>query len=409
MANDTTELTKPDEKALARQRQEDAMVDNLTKLLPQHLDQKRFIALALAMYRDPNLRDCTNQSKMLALADCAKLGLIPDRNLGHVWLVPFNNKFLDPTDKKWKSRKEVTLIPGYQGYIELARRSGLVTNVHTWLVREGDGFQYWIDENGPHLRHDPCADSDAEITDVYCIAKLKDGTPQIEKMTMAQVLKVKAESKAGDKGPWKDWFEEMVRKTCVRRARKYWPQSAELAQLGAFDDYADGIVERKHVDNVAVGGLASAPEGRVNLSASVPDPEPTPLETKPEDQTDGNNKKPDTQKKKTKTKTTKKEAVEEPTEPPQEEQQQSDIPVDAKGRLQWLTKQAMGSCDFDDETVAQPVVTRWVMAASIAPSQLNQDSIFNNTKAMTEKVDWQPLFDKYIEEGVKADKAKKDG
>lgn len=413
MTTETKELTKAEEQALARQGQEDAMVESLTKLLPQHIDTKRFIALALAVYRDPNLRECTNQSKMLALADCAKLGLIPDRNLGHVWLVPFRNRFQD-TDGSWKTRLEVTLIPGYQGYIELARRSRMVTAVHTGLVRADDDFTWWIDEDGPHLRHTPLSADDAEIIKVYCIAKLTSGEPQLEVMTMAQVNKMRACSKAKT-GPWVDWDEEMIRKSSVRRARKYWPQSAELAQLGALDDFADGIVSRSQVDNMpASSGLAAAPTGRLNLSAPAPDPEPEPLEETPtgstteEPKNEKTNKKPASTKKPKKTEAKTKANKEAQLNDQAEETVGglADIPMGAVERQTWLARRAMESTGFDDEPAAMQVVRRWLMANSIAPSQLDQNAVFNPTKDKMATIDWKALFDEFVAEAIKASKLK---
>lgn len=415
MTTESKEKTRTEEQAIVRQQQEDNMIESLTKLLPQHIDVKRFIALSLAVYRDPNLRDCTNQSKMLALADCAKLGLIPDRNLGHVWLVPFRNRFEDPPgSKKWKSRLEVTLIPGYQGYIELARRSGQITTVHTGLVRGDDPFTHWIDEDGPHIRHTPINDDDTKITHAYCIAKLRNGSPQIEVMTIAQVMKVKNESAAGDKGPWKQWFDEMVRKTVVRRARKYWPQSAELANLGALDDYADGFVGRDQVDNnTQSAGLAAAPTGRLNLSDPAADPEPTIIEESPTPTSDNEAKGDAKTKTKTPPKQSKKTKAQEKPVSEQRENTESQMepedpaPVTAKKRQEWLAQRALDSVSVGDLTIATTVVRRWMMVNSITPSSLDIDSVFESTKKLMTGIDWQPIFDEHIEEQLQKSKAGK--
>lgn len=292
-----------------RDRQKKA-VAAMIEFLPSAIDVDRFGAFALAVMRDPNLKDCTEESKMLALADCAKLGLYPDRNLGHVWLVPFKRRV--PIKKpgarrpEWVPVNEVKLIPGYQGYIELARRSGKIVDVVTkivyaqddweppyykdgrlrwhfkparpdssagagrWcLIPEGDPmygryvFKTWSEIQTIIAENKAAKDrAKAEneynppqtiITDldtgrgapiaVWCYAPLKDSImAEPEVMTIDDVLRTWGRSKARYSGPWVDFHVPMMRKSVIRRARKYWPLSTELAALGELDDRLDGII-----------------------------------------------------------------------------------------------------------------------------------------------------------------------
>lgn len=422
MPNDTKTLAAPtaaEKIAADRAKMEQTMTDSLVKLLPRQVDSARFTAFALAIMRSPDLRDCTDKSKLLALSDCAKMGLFPDRNLGHVYLIPFNNKYVVNGKTEW--RKEVTVIAGYQGMIELARRSGFITTIHTGLVCAGDEFTYWTDEEGPHLRHVPTDDpDDTKIEKVYCVATLAAGGRQIEVMTIGQVEKIRERSKAKDAGPWRTDYPMMVRKTVVRRARKYWPQSPELARLGALDDVADGMYERKHVDNIAAGALASAPTGRLNTKPG-PEPEPhppvdgqwsgerqpasvsanepatttRPAATKPET-------KPDAKTEETKTSDPPKEEtapVTQTTEEPKDA-----IPLTADGRMQFLARVAMTSAGWDDEPMAASIMRRWVMTNSIAPTQLNKDAIFNPARVQVAKIDWKPAFEEWADAAAAAAK-----
>lgn len=233
-------------KPLSERERQELSVAKMLELLPGNLDSDRFKAFALAVLRDPNLAGCTEQSKLLALADCAKLGLYPDRNLGHVWLVPFNKSI--KVGNQWRKEKQVTLIPGYQGYIELARRSGAVKSVHTGVVYQKDldqnRFRSWTDDSGRHIHHEPAPfeEDRGKVVGVYCVATLTDGRPQIEVMSWAEVQAIKNRSKSKDDGPWVTDELQMARKTVLRRARKYWPQSPELALLGNYDDEQDGLV-----------------------------------------------------------------------------------------------------------------------------------------------------------------------
>lgn len=228
----TTELTAPngEAKRLTKRQEQGVAVEALLQLLPASIDEERFKAFALAVMRDPNLKDCDEQSKLIALSDCAKLGLYPDRHRGHVWLVPYG--------------KKVTVIPGYQGYIELARRSGVVKTVHTDLVYASDVFRVWTDETGRHIIHepDPFDENRGHPIGGYCVATLHDSPAQIETMSWKQIMDIKKRS-ASASGPWKTDEHEMARKSVVRRARKYWPQSDELLELAKYDNEVDGVID----------------------------------------------------------------------------------------------------------------------------------------------------------------------
>lgn len=66
-------------------------------------------------------------------------------------------------------------------------------------------------------------------------------------MTIEDIEKIRRTSKSGNKdgapiGIWKDWYEEMARKTVFRRAAKWLPQSSELIdRVFANDDSIDTI------------------------------------------------------------------------------------------------------------------------------------------------------------------------
>jgi recombinational DNA repair protein RecT len=55
-------------------------------------------------------------------------------------------------------------------------------------------------------------------------------------MSVDEVEKVRAASRAGGSGPWKDWWSEMAKKTVFRRASKWLKLSAEVADAFERDD-----------------------------------------------------------------------------------------------------------------------------------------------------------------------------
>jgi len=130
----------------------------------------------------------------------------------------------------------------YMGLIKIATDSGSVTRVNCQLVYERDFFEI---EHGTNQRlvHKPDVFGDrGELIGVYCLATLHDGSMMVETMSMDDVNRIRNRSKA-KKGPWATDFCEMARKTCVKRASKYWPKTERLAEairaLDAHEGYAD--------------------------------------------------------------------------------------------------------------------------------------------------------------------------
>ena len=72
----------------------------------------------------------------------------------------------------------------------------------------------------------------------YCIAKLPDGDVMTEVMSAEDIYKVRDTSKAWKKsgGPWKDWPDEMAKKTVMKRAAKSWPQTPNRQRLDTAVD-----------------------------------------------------------------------------------------------------------------------------------------------------------------------------
>ncbi len=97
--------------------------------------------------------------------------------------------------------------------------------------------------------HRPGENEDAPITHVYAVARLKDGGTQFEVMTVKQVEKVKAQSKASGNGPWVTHWEEMAKKTVIRRLFKYLPVSIEMQKAVVLDEKAESDIDQ---DNASV-------------------------------------------------------------------------------------------------------------------------------------------------------------
>ncbi len=221
-------------------------IPEIRRAVPRGIDPQRFARVALTTFQQvPALLDCTPASLMGAMMQAAAWGLELDPVLGMAYLVPY--------------RDRCQLIIGYQGLIELARRSGEVRNVIARAVHERDRFKYrfGLDEL---LEHEPFAGEDpGPLVYVYAIAYLansvevnRDGRALQGKvfdvMSVAEVEKIRDRSAAKNSGPWKTDYEAMGKKTVIRRLCKYLPKSVEMAQALSEDEKADRAEQALTID-----------------------------------------------------------------------------------------------------------------------------------------------------------------
>ncbi len=213
------------------------MGPELSRALPRHMTSDRMARVALTALRTTrDLALCTRESFAGCIMQAAQLGLEPNTPLGHLYLIPRKNNRLQA------SERECTMIIGYQGEIELARRSGLVSSIYAYSVHQGDSFEYELGLN-PNIRHKPTEDPEREdkpITHVYAVAAMKDSGERVfVVLTKAQVEKRRKRSAASGSGPWVTDYEAMCLKTAVRALWKWLPKSTEIARAEALDTAAD--------------------------------------------------------------------------------------------------------------------------------------------------------------------------
>lgn len=206
----------------------------LAAVLPKHLTIDRLLKVAMYCYEKvPKLQQCTMASVVTCIKQLAELGLEPGGALGLAYLVPFDDKKNNTTI--------CTLIIGYRGFIELARRSGRLEQIEAHVVHAGDDFEIEFGLE-PKLRHVPrlTPNRGAPVA-AYCVARLAGGQKHVEVMPWDLVQGIKARSKASSFGPWVTDEEEMARKTVVRRAAKYLPLSPELARAFEVEEEPEGV------------------------------------------------------------------------------------------------------------------------------------------------------------------------
>lgn len=197
----------------------DAFKERIMNALPKHLAPDRMVAVALTcINKTPKLAQCDQNSFFQAMLSLSQLGLEPDGRRAH--LIPYGD--------------QVQLIIDYKGLVELAMRSGQVSNIHADVVCENDVFEYDMGDIKVHKID--FKKERGEMYAAYSICTFKDGTRKCEVMSKSEIEKIRNRSRAGKAGPWVTDFNEMAKKTAFRRLSKWLPLSPELRDAFEKDD-----------------------------------------------------------------------------------------------------------------------------------------------------------------------------
>lgn len=233
------------------------MGGEISRALPRHMTPDRMGRIVLTALRTTkDLALCTRESFAGCVMQASQLGLEPNTPLGHLYLIPRRNKNLPP------NQRECTMVIGYQGFIELARRSGLVSSLYAYAVRQGDEFDYQLGLN-PNIHHRPAEDAEREnrpITHVYAVAAMRDSTERVfVVLTKPQIEARRARSDAArsNYSPWTTDYEAMALKSAVRALWKWLPKSTEIARAESIDAAAElGASQTQALDPTVTDVLA---------------------------------------------------------------------------------------------------------------------------------------------------------
>lgn len=265
----------------------DAKREGICKLIGKEREQifrSRFLAVAA---KTPDLLQCTTESYIAAMQHCAIVGLLPGPG-DHIYLIPRGNKHLPPLDGK--RRKEVTVMHGYKGLMELARRHPDVAMVEAKLVYADDDFH--INESTKVVHHifDENTDhSPNKIVGAYSRVYLRDlmDHPLIHWMPRSEIEKRRNRSQQAKGNFWRDDYAAMSRKTAIRSHLNGGevPLTNEM-ELAIQEDFASEEIEQADVVKVTdaggVGGVAalSAAVG-VEIKAPESKQQPEPVRRRP--------------------------------------------------------------------------------------------------------------------------------
>lgn len=139
--------------------------------------------------------------------------------------------YLVPRDKK------VCLDISYMGLMHIAQQSQAIKWCQSSIVRQNDNFQLTSIDTAPRHEYNAFSTQEqrGEIVGAYTVVKTEDGDYLTHTMAIADIYAIRDRSTA-----WKAWIskkkscpwvtdeEQMILKTVVKQAAKYWPRRERL-------------------------------------------------------------------------------------------------------------------------------------------------------------------------------------
>lgn len=202
--------------------------DKFASALPSVITPERFARIcANAVASNPQLAKCSQTSLIGALLCSAQCGLEPNTSLGQAYVIPYGDK----------AQFQIS----YKGLIELAHRSGQLKDISAHIVYENDTFEYELGLE-PKLKHIPAMKDRGEIIGAYAVYHLNSGGYGFEFMSVEDINRHRNKySKTKYGSPWETAWEEMAKKTVVKKALKYAPMASDFIRATNQDEHTADI------------------------------------------------------------------------------------------------------------------------------------------------------------------------
>ena len=211
------------------------------------IEFKREAEFAMQCFNDNSFLASTalrnKQSVRNAVMNVAAIGITLNPAQKLAYLVPRDSK--------------VCLDISYQGLMHIAQQSGAVQWVQSAIVRANDSFKRTSIDKAPIHEYSDFAPEEERglIVGAYCVVKTDTGDYLTHTMRISDILAIRDRSMAwksyangkAKSCPWATDEEQMILKTVVKQASKYWPKRERLdkaidyinTEAGEGIDFAD--------------------------------------------------------------------------------------------------------------------------------------------------------------------------
>lgn len=201
-----------------------AQLDSIEEALPKGFNKARFVQNAVALLNDnADLAKYGRGQLMLGLMKGATLGL--DFFSKEAYLVPYGNKLQYQTS--------------YTGSVKLAKKYSIrpIKDIYAKIVREDDEFEELIEHGEQTINFKPKAFNNGKVIGAFAVCLFKDGGIQYDTMSLSELENTRKHSKASNSPAWKDFTEEMYKKTVLKRLCKHIEIDFEnVEQLRVYDE-----------------------------------------------------------------------------------------------------------------------------------------------------------------------------
>ena len=228
-----------------------AISNKVNSIIGDEKSGKRFISgIISAVSVNPQLSECENASILSGALLGESLNLSPSPQLGHYYLVPFNDK---------ARGKVATFQLGWKGYYQLALRSGYYKKINVLPIKEGElvSWNPLEEEIKVNLIDDDDVREKAKTIGYYAMYEYLNGFKKAIYWSKAKMEAHAMQYSMGYRAKkgytfWEKDFDSMAMKTMLRQLiSKYGIMSTEM-QSAYENDMAvineDG--SKDYVDNV---------------------------------------------------------------------------------------------------------------------------------------------------------------
>jgi recombination protein RecT len=194
--------------------------------LPKDFNRERFVQNCLAVMNEtPQLAKINPSQTIQGLLKGAYLGL--DFLNRECYLIPYGNSVQFQTD--------------YKGEVKFTKKYSIrkIKDIYAKVVRQGDEFVEEIIDGKPSIDFKPLPFNDGDIIGAFAIVLYQDGGMAYEVMSVKDINAVRNNySKANQSKAWKNSFDEMCKKTVLRRLCKH--IETDFESIEAHSAWEDG-------------------------------------------------------------------------------------------------------------------------------------------------------------------------
>lgn len=207
----------------------DKLTDKLISVesaLPKDFNRERFVQNCIAVLNEtPQLSKINPAQTIQGLLKGAYLGL--DFMNRECYLIPYGNSVQFQTD--------------YKGEVKFTKKYSIrkIMDIYAKVVRQGDEFAEEIRDGKPSIDFKPMPFNDGDIIGAFAVVLYNDGGMAYEVMSVKDINSVRQNySKASQSKAWKNSFDEMCKKTVLRRLCKH--IETDFESVEAHNAWEDG-------------------------------------------------------------------------------------------------------------------------------------------------------------------------